>query len=129
MNPNTMNTTPGPWNFYLTDKEGEIGQVAEIVAGDHQVAVATVNGYGARRLPNARLIAAAPEMLAILKSFKHPGLWGLVSNAWGEEEAAKLCAPLWAVISKADPDDEQAARWSGKKPELTPKQIAEGAAA
>lgn len=60
--------TPGPWRTVEGDS------VVAIFAGDQPVADTSSRRYyeqfGATELANARLIAAAPELLALLKRYR-----------------------------------------------------------
>lgn len=71
-NTNTMNTkhTPGPWNSASLDQDSDHIEVFAGISDGDQVAV--VKGYGLatgkhyEAIANARLIAAAPDLLAAL---------------------------------------------------------------
>lgn len=56
--------TPGPWVFYDDSNDGKTNRI-EIVATGKTVA-RIYNSVPAEDLPNARLIAAAPELLDTL---------------------------------------------------------------
>lgn len=58
------NHTPGPWVFYDDSNDGKTNRI-EIVATGKTVA-RIYNSVQAEDLPNARLIAAAPELLEAL---------------------------------------------------------------
>lgn len=71
--------TPGPWTFdeeiiwvNRGDEDPEIhtGNF-EVLGGDSETIIANVNGCIKEGRTNAKLIAAAPEMLAALKAFVH----------------------------------------------------------
>lgn len=67
-NGRTMNTTPGPW--IIRDRTGTIGNPAMGIEGPGAEVVASViyqDGFGALQA-NARLIAAAPDLLAACKA-------------------------------------------------------------
>lgn len=58
--------TPGPWTFYDDRGDGKTGRI-EIVAMGKTVA-RIYNSVPAEDVPNARLIAAAPELLDALQT-------------------------------------------------------------
>lgn len=58
--------TPGPWKFYDDSNDGKTNRI-EIVAIGKTVA-RIYNSVPEEDLPNARLIAAAPDMLATLQT-------------------------------------------------------------
>ena len=58
--------TPGPWKFYDDSNDGKTNRI-EIVAIGKTVA-RIYHSVPAEDLPNARLIAAAPDLLAALKA-------------------------------------------------------------
>lgn len=55
--------TPGPW-----DTQGSDGWDSEITAEDGRVVICTMEDLNEDDIANARLIVAAPDMLAALKS-------------------------------------------------------------
>ena len=57
--------TPGPWKFYDDSNDGKTNRI-EIVAIGKTVA-RIYHSVPAEDLPNARLIAAAPDLLEALK--------------------------------------------------------------
>jgi hypothetical protein len=57
--------TPGPWNFYDDSNDGKTNRI-EIVAVGKTIA-RIYHSVPEEDLPNARLIAAAPEMLEALR--------------------------------------------------------------
>lgn len=59
--------TPGPWSFYDDSNDGRTNRI-EIVAIGKTVA-RIYHSVPAEDLPNARLIAAAPDLLAALNEF------------------------------------------------------------
>ncbi len=79
-----MNTehTPGPWNSASLDQDSDHIEVFAGISDGDQVAV--VKGYGLasgkhyRAIANARLIAAAPDLLAALKMLSETA--GLVAQ-------------------------------------------------
>lgn len=62
--------TPGPWKMYLTEDEAGdlIYNIGTVAKGDF-IADTGYLGSAAKRKANARLIAAAPELLAMLEEF------------------------------------------------------------
>ena len=60
-----MSHTPGPWKFYDDSNDGKTNRI-EIVAIGKTVA-RIYHSVPAEDLPNARLIAAAPDLLEALK--------------------------------------------------------------
>jgi hypothetical protein len=94
-----MSHTPGPWNTNGASKASNFGDwTARVRANDHgPVTVAKVlAGNGSNDTKeiaeaNARLIAAAPELLAALES--------LVGKAWVRDTPEHLAAE--AAIKKA----------------------------
>ena len=74
--------TPGPWNLY--DDTASTGRI-EIVALGKTVA-RIYRSVPEEDLPNARLIAAAPEMLYALKSLKR--ILTVDSPEWNAADAA-----------------------------------------
>ena len=67
-----MAHTPGPWELRASELGGITGLIYPV---ESEYPVASTTGYHAgHRLHNARLIAAAPELLAALKwAVKHEG--------------------------------------------------------
>lgn len=63
--------TPGPWdNCAIGDYADYAGNSSVIIGDDRRIAVVHNHGTG-EDVANARLIAAAPEMLAACKAFIH----------------------------------------------------------
>ena len=63
----TTNHTPGPWIAdEVWDEDGESMGLISVDAGKNQVC--QINGIGFQDFDNARLIAAAPDLLAALES-------------------------------------------------------------
>lgn len=60
-----MSHTPGPWNVYA-ERNGSVR------VDSAEVVVANANGGSPECLANARLIAAAPELLKALKEYADP---------------------------------------------------------
>ena len=60
--------TPGPWVLEVTGWQDDRLPDFHQVRGDHGKEIADVHIHSAEMFANARLIAAAPEMLAALRS-------------------------------------------------------------
>ena len=80
--------TPGPWKFYDDSNDGKTNRI-EIVAIGKTVA-RIYHSVPAEDLPNARLIAAAPDLLALLKELidiegPQPG-----TAAWADKVRAAI---------------------------------------
>lgn len=71
--------TPGPWSFYDDSNDGKTNRI-EIVAIGKTVA-RIYHSVPAEDLPNARLIAAAPDLLWALE-FLVAGIEGGVSETY-----------------------------------------------
>lgn len=83
--------TPGPWKFYDDSNDGKTNRI-EIVAIGKTVA-RIYHSVPEEDLPNARLIAAAPELLAALQA---------VADYWaGGDVPADIDAAMRAAIAKA----------------------------
>ena len=69
--PTVARHTPGPWQFNESDRDNEDGGFINIYCQDNasaQIAeVVPTFGYASADIANARLIAAAPELLAALQ--------------------------------------------------------------
>jgi hypothetical protein len=94
-----MTHTPGPWRVSsLRDTHLEVhpwdGTVVDERASTETV-VAEV--YARKRMPNARLIAAAPDMLAALKAVK-----ACFGHTIPQSQQGQLAAMIEAVIAKAE---------------------------
>ena len=84
-----MSHTPGPWKFYDDSNDGKTNRI-EIVAIGKTVA-RIYHSVPEEDLPNARLIAAAPELLQLVRH--------IVSNH--EPEALNLLfGSGWAAHAK-----------------------------
>ncbi len=97
----TTKYTPGPWNV-----EHPYGESGVYIAGPHTEIIAQV--WNQTRLPasaenateaNARVLAAAPEMLTILRLIDD--LWG-VSDAACEASPEMPAARVRAILRKAE---------------------------
>lgn len=86
--------TPGPWRIFMT-----ANQVPIITSDCGDVASTRANGNNAGGIEeaNARLIAAAPELLAALKLIRRIG-GGLID---GEKSAAEALAKCFAEAGEA----------------------------
>ena len=101
----TTQHTPGPWTikFFRSIEPNH----ALICAEDwHDFASVVVRFCGddtddATGLANARLIAAAPEMLEALKEAKNGLRYWEPQTAHGASEMARICALVDAAIAKA----------------------------
>ena len=91
--------TPGPWAY----RQDDTGEDAFVVVSDGRPYVATVHG-GARDWTehNARLIAAAPDLLAVAQhSATALRLSGVEANAHSENHIEWLLHQTEAAIAKA----------------------------
>ena len=90
MKPTTSKRTPGPWKVSNDD-------ATRINGGGrpYSIVVAETCGYQGAREANARLIAAAPDLLAALKTAKQCAL------GFGERSAI-VTAQIDAAIAKAE---------------------------
>lgn len=62
--PNETKHTPGPWRF----AQNQMGHITFIIApADQNGAIGEIYGQDEGAMANARLIAAAPDLLGILK--------------------------------------------------------------
>ena len=99
-----MTYTPGPW-VVIQPEANEIGQ--EMAVKHECYFVATVHDMGGpsgdtEREANARLIAAAPELLAELKSMKERFHMCCLTSGSDREYADLAVAKAFALISKAE---------------------------
>ena len=90
--------SPEPWEVIVMG--GRVLYV-EATSGVH-VAEWDVPHSDAEHYANARLIAAAPDLLEACKALDHCGLWGMIANHWGRAKSDKLRKPLQAAIRKAE---------------------------
>jgi hypothetical protein len=72
--------TPGPWSFYDDSNNGKTNRV-EIVAIGKTVA-RIYHSVPAEDLPNASLIAAAPDLLEALKDMNSG--WKYIRHSYGD---------------------------------------------
>ena len=83
--------TPGPWNFYDDSNDGKTNRI-EIVAVGKTVA-RIYHSVPAEDLPNARLIAAAPDLLDALET---------ALDGWQREfEYLAKRTPEWVTKARA----------------------------
>lgn len=87
--------TPGPWSFYDDSNDGKTNRI-EIVAIGKTVA-RIYHSVPDEDLPNARLIAAAPDMLEFAKAVVR------YAGASGDDYLAEKAR---AVIAKATGNNE-----------------------
>lgn len=98
----TAKHTPGPWTVSgqrtkYVESRIRSGWVQEIAAVGPTEAD---NGYGPQQEANARLIAAAPELLDVVKGFRRK-LETYVSVYPGDKELRRLLSNCDAAIAKA----------------------------
>lgn len=87
--------TPGPWNLY--DDTASTGRI-EIVALGKTVA-RIYRSVPEEDLPNARLIAAAPDLLEALRGVV--AMIDSLNSAYGSEQVDSVVSNGRAVIAKA----------------------------
>jgi len=97
-----MKHTPGPWNVPC-NQNGEAIQLAIMYGGEYGQHIATVCGPGAGATresmkANARLIAVAPDLLAICKGLKED----LRSYIRGDISLSDILTPFEEVIAQAE---------------------------
>ena len=110
MNENEPKHTPGPWEVQRAfPRMTEIWQAHAGRTTSYHVAraLAAIPGFGNEDSPpvehaeaNARLIAAAPELLEVSKRFRAE-LADVVGMCAGDAELARLLADVDAAIAKA----------------------------
>jgi len=76
-----MNHTPGPWYYTGSSPEGSV------YSKDHELIVPWSPLLSDRKMANARLIAAAPEMLEVLKYLRDALARDLLSDDISERLA------------------------------------------
>lgn len=120
--------TPGPWHLENTSKHAFSGGMPKIVAEcGHHIASITWNGHNERNGDaNARLIAAAPELLGALETLIncHTGApwqteavrraaWlkvqAAIAKATGEEGRLAPQAPHEAIVNDGTPSGSESA--------------------
>jgi hypothetical protein len=90
--------TPGPWVVYDDSNDGKTNRI-EIAARGKTVAW-IYHSVPAEDLPNARLIAAAPDLLDALKNIVN--LWDHHASAHGDGTIFPLHVAARAAIAKAE---------------------------
>ena len=92
--------TPGPWTCDVTDFGGSNTNSFYVLIDANSHSVARVLTHSRPYEANAAIIAAAPDMLAMLKS---AALWiEATAEMTGDAEAAKYLTKLQATIAKAE---------------------------
>ena len=94
---NTPKHTPGPWETYGDDKS-DIRPATK--AGKNRI-IAQCPGYKTERQANARLIAAAPELLEALQSLYGMGEWQRTITEEMGSTVGRAYAKARAAIQKA----------------------------
>jgi hypothetical protein len=95
--------TPGPWNIYPPYEDGDKGCLVRA----RSCSIAEVIPHANATEPNARLIAAAPEMAEALQSMlryckaAYRNLRGTAEDADYREELANLIKPARMALNKA----------------------------
>jgi hypothetical protein len=92
--------TPGPWR--VAAMRGFAGSIGVGPKGETAVAVIAADAFPSEREANARLIAAAPELLAALRAMI--GVWEHGIDPSDEQEIGEPTAVRWAraAIAKAE---------------------------
>jgi len=100
--------TPGPWKAQLRDGYGgqwEVERQWEVVAtGETERWIADADSLTGCDEANARLIAAAPELLEALQEIAECGSASMVANVW--VELARVQNIARAAIAKATGEDQ-----------------------
>ena len=90
--------TPGPWKAVNTDSDID----CEIWGGRNESLVASLNGHNPFYAENARLIAAAPDLLAALERILYAHETGNNGASMGEAVLCEYFARMArAAINKA----------------------------
>ena len=93
-----MSHTPGPWKFYDDSNDGKTNRI-EIVAIGKTVA-RVYHSVPEEDLPNARLIAAAPELLMLVRhivSNHEPEALNLLFGSGWADHAKQVLAKVEGV--------------------------------
>ena len=102
-----MTHTPGPWTLKIGDSDHRFVRVSG--HWDEKVhylySVGTYKDFE-REIANARLIAAAPELLEAMKEAKNGLRYWEPQTAYGASERARICALVDAAITKATGVDQ-----------------------
>jgi hypothetical protein len=100
----TTGPTPGPWRTEIMDWPFPDQIDVRIVAPDGWV-LAEVKRRGSQvavRDANARLIAAAPDLLAFVRAFAEAPTEGEVPGRWGVEVMDKIVMHARALLARID---------------------------
>jgi hypothetical protein len=90
--------TPGPWQINFDPEDGRPLEIATQANPDKRIAFLASNG----RLPDARLICAAPKMLAALKAML---MFNNTDYDCGRDRAKALLVAkksAWKAIAEAE---------------------------
>lgn len=93
-----MSHTPGPWKFYDDSNDGKTNRI-EIVAIGKTVA-RIYRSVPEEDLPNARLIAAAPELLTLVRHIvdhHEPGALDMLFGSGWADHAKQVLAKVDGV--------------------------------
>ena len=91
--------TPGPWSVIY----GRRGNGPHRIEADAPASVAMVSGMGQDGAANARLIAAAPDLLKALKSVMNGEHFAMcLAGTRGYGACSQRCLELKAAIAKAE---------------------------
>ena len=91
--------TPGPWELHFHDAS----QVGYIDAGTVQFCVRRTSPDGFQQMrANARLIAAAPELLALAHQYAEECGECAGTRVCPDDEPCTECADIWTVIDRAE---------------------------
>lgn len=88
--------TPGPWEM-----AGPVGKGVWIQADSNPNVAAVHGAYTAEGLANARLIARAPDLLALAKRYA-----GECPGCDGKGKDCPACADLRLIIAKVEKSEE-----------------------
>ena len=100
--------TPGPWRVYRSPDGSAIIGIGVNRPGDpdHGAGITDPRfglwGSGAEREANARLIAAAPDLLSALKLFRTKVYNAALCSGMDHEWATEACSLADAAIAKAE---------------------------
>ncbi|GHC61264.1 hypothetical protein [Limoniibacter endophyticus] len=97
--------TPGPW---YADRKGQVGPRSDADDQSNGMIVPIADVYGDNRHDDARLFAAAPELLEALEI-----LTANVENAWPSLSNLGPLVNARAAIGKAKPDQAALAEEKG----------------
>ena len=92
--------TPGPWN--AVESQPGIYLIRELCAEAEFSHIATASRRGPTELlANARLIAAAPDLLAALEDAREEIAMRVLEDGGDQRSVTKACAKYDAAIAKA----------------------------